>query len=245
VTTTRKAILHRESAIPPVELLLDQRRRSLAIRIHQLDTQHPLHLRVTHQPNRHISTRLLQAADPKNFHFIEQVDPLLTSPWDSNLEPKEQPTATPKAQAREEFQRWLDFIPPLSMVVYTDGSKGKEGTAAGAGWAGYWGTSKTKIFSGHAKLPNHEVFDAEARAALLGLQAALRDPKTQHSTNIYICLDNLEVAQQLCGQPKGSIPPCQAFLFPLHSPLFVHPSLFRFLPSVSFSRKTQDAQFTV
>ena len=187
-----------------MELLLDQRRQSLAIRIHQLDTQHPLHLRVTHQPNRYISTRLLQAADPKNFHFIEKVDPLLTSPWDANLEPKEQPTAAPKAQAREEFQRWLDFIPPLSMVVYTDGSKGKEGTAAGAGWAGYWGTSKTKIFSGHAKLPNHEVFDAEARAALLGLQAALKDPKTQHSTNIYICLDNLEAVQQLQSQPKGS-----------------------------------------
>ncbi|ODM20665.1 hypothetical protein SI65_03718 [Aspergillus cristatus] len=202
--TTRTAILHRESAIPPVELLLDQRRRSLAIRIHQLDIQHPLHLRVTHQPNRYISTRLLRAADPKNFHLIEQVDPLLTSPWDSNLEPKERPTTTPKAQAREEFQKWLDFIPPLSMVVYTDGSKGKEGTAAGAGWAGYWGTSKTKIFSGHAKLPNHEVFDAEARAALLGLQAALKDPKTQHSTNIYICLDNLEAVQQLQSQPKGS-----------------------------------------
>ena len=90
------------------------------------------------------------------------------------------------------------------MVVYTDGSKGKEGTAAGAGWAGYWGTSKTKIFSGHAKLPNHEVFDTEARAALLGLQAALEDPRTQHSTNIYICLDNLEVVQQLQGQPKES-----------------------------------------
>ncbi|EYE90099.1 uncharacterized protein EURHEDRAFT_430444, partial [Aspergillus ruber CBS 135680] len=48
--TTRTAILHRESAVPPMELLLDQRRRNLAIRIHQLDTQHPLHLRVTHQP---------------------------------------------------------------------------------------------------------------------------------------------------------------------------------------------------
>ena len=48
------------------------------------------------------------------------------------------------------------------MVVYTDGSKGKDSNAAGAGWVGYWGTCKTKIFSGHAKLPNHEVFDAEA-----------------------------------------------------------------------------------
>ncbi|ODM21264.1 hypothetical protein SI65_04317 [Aspergillus cristatus] len=33
----------------------------------------------------------------------------------------------------------------------------------------YCGTCKTKIFCGHKKLPNHEVFDAEARGALLGL----------------------------------------------------------------------------
>ena len=82
---------------------------------------------------------LLRAVDPSKFHAIEQIDPLLTSPWDSNLEPKEQPTATPKAQAKEDFQRWLTSIPHPSMVIYTDGSKGKDGTAAGAGWAGFWG----------------------------------------------------------------------------------------------------------
>ncbi|ODM14248.1 hypothetical protein SI65_10327 [Aspergillus cristatus] len=44
---------------------------------------------------------------------------------------------------------------------------------------------KTKILCGHTKLPNHEVFDAEARAALLGLQAALKDPKP-NTPQIYI-----------------------------------------------------------
>ncbi|ODM17674.1 hypothetical protein SI65_06462 [Aspergillus cristatus] len=90
------------------------------------------------------------------------------------------------------------------MVIYTDGSKGKDSNAAGAGWVGYWGISKTKIFRGHTKLPNLEVFDAEARAALLGLQAALKDFKVQQSTDLYICLDNLEAVQQLKGQPTGS-----------------------------------------
>jgi len=90
------------------------------------------------------------------------------------------------------------------MVVYTDGSKGKDSSAAGAGWVGYSGTSRTKIFHGHTKLPNQEVFDAEARAALLGLQAVLKDPKAQHSTKLYICLDNLEAVQQLQGQPTRS-----------------------------------------
>lgn len=80
----------------------------------------------------------------------------------------------------------------------------READAASSVTVGYWGTNMTKIFSGHRKLPNHEVFDAEAHAALLGLQAALKDPKAQHSTNIYICLDNLEAVQQLQSQPKGS-----------------------------------------
>lgn len=202
--TIQTTALHRESAIPPMELLLDQRRRSLAIKVHQLDTQHPLHLRVTQQPSRYIKTRLLRAIDPANFHLIEQVDPLLTSPWDSNPAPKERPTATPKARSREDFQRWLTSIPPPSIVVYTDGSKEKEGTAAGAYWVGYWASSTIKIFCGHRKLANQEVFDAEARAALLGLHAALKDPKAQHSTDLHICLDNLEAVQQLQGQPTGS-----------------------------------------
>ena len=202
--TTPTAALHREAAIPPMELLLNQRRRGLAIKAHKLDTQHPLHRRATHQRSFHINTRLLRAINPSKFHTIEQIDPLLTRPWDTNLMPKEQPTAIDKGHAREDFQRWLTSIPPRSMVVYTDGSKGKDSNAAGAGWVGYWGNCKTKIFHGHRKLPNHEVFDAEARAALIGIQTALTDPNAQHSTNLYICLDNLEAVQQLQGQPTGS-----------------------------------------
>ncbi|ODM20210.1 hypothetical protein SI65_03263 [Aspergillus cristatus] len=90
------------------------------------------------------------------------------------------------------------------MVVYTDGSKGKEETTAGAGCVEYWGTKRTKIFCGHTELPNQEVFDVEARAALLGLKAALTDSTAQFSTNLYICLDNLEAVQQLQGPPTGS-----------------------------------------
>lgn len=202
--TTQTAVLHREAAIPPMELLLNQRHHGLAIRVHKLDVQHPLYRRATRLRSLHINTRLLRAANPASFHSIEKIDPLLTSPWDTNLTFKEQPTETAKAQAKKDFQKWLASIPPLSIVVYTDGSKGKDSNAAGAGWVGYWGTSKTRTFCGHTKLPNHEVFDAEARAALLGLQAALKDPKAQHSTNIYICLDNLEAVQQLQGEPMGS-----------------------------------------
>lgn len=202
--TTQAAALHRETAIPPIELLLDQRKQALSVRVHQLDTRHPVYRRATHLRNPQIKTRLLRAIDPVNFHNIEHVDPLLTRPWDSSLMPRGRPTAAPRAQAREDFQSWLSSIPQPSLVVYTDGSKEKGSTAAGAGWVGYWGTSRIKIFSGHTKLPNQEIFDAEARAALLGLQAALKNHRPWHATNLYICLDNLEAVQQLQGQPGGS-----------------------------------------
>lgn len=41
------------------------------------------------------------------------------------------------------------------------------------------GTSRTKIFCGHTNLPNQEVFNAEARAAL-------RDSSAQFSINLYL-----------------------------------------------------------
>ncbi|ODM15661.1 hypothetical protein SI65_08895 [Aspergillus cristatus] len=202
--TTQTAALHRESAIPPMELLLNQRQQALAVRVHQLDTRHPLYRRATYPRNPHIRTRLLRAIHPANFQNIEHVDPLIMSPWDSSQTPEDQPTAAPRAQAREDFQSWLSSIPQPSLVVYTDGSKEKESTAAGAGWVGYWGTNRIKILSGHTKLPNQEIFDAEARAALLGLQTALKNHRPWHATNLYICLDNLEAVQQLQGQPRGS-----------------------------------------
>lgn len=157
-----------------------------------------------HQKSQHIKTCFLRAINPANIHLVEWIDPLLMSPWDSNPEPKDQPIAIPKTQSKEVFKKWLESVPPLLMVIYTDGSKEKVDTAVGADWVDYWGTNMTKIFSGHRKLPNHEVFDAEAHAALLGLQAALKNPKAQHSTNIYICLNNLEAVQQLQSQPKES-----------------------------------------
>jgi hypothetical protein len=45
--------------------------------------------------------------------------------------------------------------------------------------------------------PNKEVFDAKAEVALAGIKAALKLYTTCFATNLWICLDNLEVATQL------------------------------------------------
>ena len=52
--------------------------------------------------------------------------------------------------------------------------------------------------------PSREVFDAEAEAALAGLKAALDSPYARLATNVWICLDNLEVASRLLSLTTGS-----------------------------------------
>ncbi|KAI1007378.1 hypothetical protein K3495_g852 [Podosphaera aphanis] len=49
-----------------------------------------------------------------------------------------------------------------------------------------------------------EIFDAEARGALEGAKAAIGSPTTKFATNLWVCLDNLEVAIHLLSPFPGS-----------------------------------------
>ncbi|EYE89907.1 uncharacterized protein EURHEDRAFT_441867, partial [Aspergillus ruber CBS 135680] len=72
------------------------------------------------------------------------------------------------------FQQWADTCPPLSMFLFSDGSRLSNSDAStSAGWYGHWGAQKLECTRGHLCLPKHEVFDAEATAASAGLKAAL------------------------------------------------------------------------
>jgi ribonuclease HI len=51
---------------------------------------------------------------------------------------------------------------------------------------------------------NAEVFDAEASAALTGAQAALALPSAKLATDLWVFLDNLEVASRLLSHSNGS-----------------------------------------
>ena len=108
-------------------------------------------------------------------------------------------------RADETFQQWADTCPPLSMFLFTDGSRLSNSDAvAGAGWYGHWGAWKKESTCGHLCLPRHEVFDAEATAAYEGLKAACDSAQAPYARNLYVLLDNQEVAQQLQGSPRGS-----------------------------------------
>ena len=88
------------------------------------------------------------------------------------------------------------------MKVFTDGSK-LPNRMAGAGFVLYQ-SGKEYLHSSFSLGPNKEVFDAEAEAALAGLKAAIQFHSARFATNLWVCLDNLEVATRLLSPSTGS-----------------------------------------
>jgi len=202
--TTPTSALHRETAIPPMEIILDQKRAAARLRACRLDNRHPVHRRLFRARSFPANTRLLRNHLPW-LERTEQTDPLAFPPWQTERASISRNTYLSKDRASAIFQRWADSCPPLSMFLFTDGSRlNNSDTSAGAGWYGYWGAWKQESTRGHLCLPQHEVFDAEATAAAEGLKAALNSAQAPYTQNLYVLLDNQEVARQLQGCPRGS-----------------------------------------
>ncbi|KAI0994958.1 hypothetical protein K3495_g13223 [Podosphaera aphanis] len=100
--------------------------------------------------------------------------------------------------AKQSFLSFLQTIPTQDIIVYSDGSKQQNG-AAGAGFVAYQGGIQV-LQQSIALGIEAEVFDAEAK----GAKAALRLSSTKFATNLWICLDNLEVAIHLLSPFPGS-----------------------------------------
>jgi ribonuclease HI len=88
------------------------------------------------------------------------------------------------------------------MKVFTNGSKLPNGIA-GAGFALYQ-TGRLCLQLSFSFGPNKEVFDAEAEAALAGIKAATQSCTARFVTDLWVCLDNLEVATRLLSPFTGS-----------------------------------------
>lgn len=88
------------------------------------------------------------------------------------------------------------------IVLFLDGSKQPDGSA-GAGFVAYQGGVQV-LKQSFALGKGDKVFDAEAKGALAGAKAALALPTTKFATNLWICLDNLEVATRLLWPFLGS-----------------------------------------
>ncbi|KID93327.1 Endonuclease/exonuclease/phosphatase, partial [Metarhizium majus ARSEF 297] len=208
--TTPIAVLHRESGIPPVHQLLEARQLRFSARIKSLDQAHPLATRTTEAAPRPIikCIKLKYQLPPKAFPTrLRRTNRLLGNCQRPVLMPRkynhetQQPLQTAsKEESAKDFDRWLQTIPALSLIVYSDGSLSSSG-AAGYGYAVH--QSGRSVCQGAGRLGPAEVFDAEAKGALEGLKAALR--LSQSATQrIVVCLDNIAAAACLRGKPPDS-----------------------------------------
>jgi len=207
--TTPTAALLKESQIPPPEIQLNQISQTYAARTARLDPYHPTRKRAdkvarTRKPTSRFARWILSL--PR----AEVVNPIAIPPWevleDRNAIQKRisGPEGRSKAQAAKDFTDFLLTVPGSDIQVYSDGSK-NEATdgAAGAGSVTY--QLGTRVDRKSYSLGRHaEVFDAEASAALTGAKAALSLPSARFATDLWVFLDNLEVATRLLGPSTGS-----------------------------------------
>ncbi|EED17292.1 conserved hypothetical protein [Talaromyces stipitatus ATCC 10500] len=177
------------------------------IRLQRLDPYHPLRRRAEQvasngQQTSRFARRIL--ALPNS----EQINPLQYAPWHPR-ESRENaqarigaPMGRTKGQAAADFMVFQRTIPSSNIIIFSDGSRLVDGHAGG----GYIGFQVHHQFL-HSSLSygyGKEVFNAEAEAALAGAQAAIAYPTAQFATNLWICLDNLEVATRLLSPSTGS-----------------------------------------
>lgn len=205
-STTPSPALIRESGLSLPELKLDEIALRATVRIRRLDPRHPLRMRAEAVRGPLVPTRRGQIPTRFARRYLslprsEQLDMLDLPPW-ASIEKREEamkrigapePSST-KEQRASAFTTFINRIPESDIIVYTDGSK-LLNTNAGAGFAITQLRVSRKEF--YPLGPSAEIFDAEAIAALLGARAALLLPYNRFAKDLWVCLDNLEVALRL------------------------------------------------
>ncbi|EED11975.1 conserved hypothetical protein [Talaromyces stipitatus ATCC 10500] len=205
--TTPKPVLYRESGFSPPEIELDRIALLATVRLRRLDPYHLLRRRAEQiASNSRQTSRFARRtlALPNS----EQINPLQYAPWHPR-EPRGNaqaqigaPMGRTKEQAAANFMAFQRTIPSSDIVIFSDGSRLADGRAGG----GYIRLQAHHQFLHSSLLYGHgkEVFNAEAEAALAGAQAAIAYPTAQFATNLWICLDNLEVVIRLLSPSTGS-----------------------------------------
>lgn len=205
--TTPTAILHRESGLQQPEIALDGRALAATVRLRRLDPRHPLLRRA----NRVLSSQRATSRFARRVLSLprsEQINAIAIPPWNprESREAAQSRVAGPNSTTTEENkQSFLDFlttIPFGDIIIYSDGSKQLNGLS-GAGFIGYQGGVQV-LHQSLALGKGVEVFDAEVKGALEGAKSALALPTAKFATDLWICLDNLEVATRLLFPFSGS-----------------------------------------
>ncbi|KAL5615083.1 uncharacterized protein BROUX77_000920 [Berkeleyomyces rouxiae] len=130
---------------------------------------------------------------PNPIHESEKLLPEEKGP------PEPLPPQLDKEEAAEQHQREVAESNPNTAWAYSDGSRDENGRT-GAGWAIFSGG--TKLCEGFGSCGTlREVADAEAVAAVNAVRAAVENAPPE-AGSLYLCLDNLGVAQRIACRSK-------------------------------------------
>ncbi|APA09338.1 hypothetical protein sscle_05g041080 [Sclerotinia sclerotiorum 1980 UF-70] len=206
--TTNTATLYRESGLRPPEIELDNIALTATVRTRRLDPYHPLAWRsewIQENPN---SFKSRYARRIASLRPSEQINPLAAPKW-TESETREEvldrihgPKNRTKSTTAVDFNNFYNLLPRDDIVIFSDGSKQANGST-GYGFVEY--QNNYKICEGSFALEKmKEVYNTKAIAALEGLRAAIVSIEARIATDIWICLDNIEVATRLLSNSIGS-----------------------------------------
>lgn len=197
--TTPTPILFREAGLLPPEIELDKRCRKAILRAHRLDARHPLRRRVrwSKTQNRNTSRLSRRAIE---FPETEYIDPLINPPWI----PQEGWSKNIKRVTRPPFPI-PNQIPFQDIVIYSDAScsDSPSGSRVGGGFvihqAGQVISRKCMPLS-----PVLSIFDAEVTTVAIAIEIALNLETSRFANDLWILIDNQDVARQLLSTPVCS-----------------------------------------
>ncbi|KAI1005027.1 hypothetical protein K3495_g3185 [Podosphaera aphanis] len=188
-----------EAGLSPPEIALDIKLRQAFLLIHRFDPRHPLRRRniwVLSQQRR--VSRLSRWA--LYLPPTEYLDPLVSSPW---LAKKSWCSKTRRVTRASCC--FPESIPLQDMVIYLDGGHLESDSGPRVEGGSAILQAGRVIFQKRIALsPSFETFDAEAAAVLTALETAIDIPSVRFANNLWVLLDNLDVARQLLSIPTCS-----------------------------------------
>ena len=196
--TTPTPTLFRDAGLPAGPVALEQAKVRFAIRLHTVDSKHPLVKRMQTP----VIARGRGAGHPERPKTLVQRvgQELQPAPRPELAEPHYTPGSrvdptegVKKKEAAKAFNKWWAQLPHTDITVFSDGSEQKiEGTRhVTYGYTIYEGNRSIADGRGSLNTRSH-VFDAEAIGAWRGLAHALRTP-AHRTRRIWQCIDSTSV----------------------------------------------------
>ena len=203
--TTPIPILHRESGLPPAEVLLEQIRLRSSLRLRTLDPAHPLVKRTTDSTKekdpRGRKPKWERPPKLTRLQRTAQLTPpcprpqLLLRRWRK----APVPLLSGKEKGKEIHDNWHARLSKDELVLYSDGSQDRQ-----TGWGFVAYLDGAPIHHQHGSIKRAEVFDAEAIAARMAAEWAVGNADRLKPKRIHFCLDNTAVIRRLLGHPSDN-----------------------------------------